>query len=150
MVLVLACVMEASEIEMENKKFELLKVVTKPQRGPIATPYQRSSIKIALVSCECLDAGKPIDLGFDQIFENFECAGQPDGGIVRNVVRWSMRRLLECALSAVRWWNKPVGSHVGNVSRTKKQGTTLSEFSHPISSHPLAVKAIGRRASVPI
>ncbi|CAA0834614.1 Probable plastid-lipid-associated protein 10-chloroplastic [Striga hermonthica] len=84
-----------------------------------------SSSHLSKVSVECLDAGKPIDLGVldgtwrlqytsapdvlilfqsattlpflevDQIFQTFECAGQSDRGVVRNVVRWSIPRLLE-------------------------------------------------------
>ncbi|GER56009.1 tRNA N6-adenosine threonylcarbamoyltransferase [Striga asiatica] len=101
---------QASEIEMENKKFELLKVVTKPQRGPIATPYQRSSIKIALVSCECLDAGKPIDLGVFLIkyLKILNARANPTEVLF---AMWSDGACEGC----LRWWNKPVGSHVGNV-----------------------------------
>ncbi|KAK4389646.1 putative plastid-lipid-associated protein 10, chloroplastic [Sesamum angolense] len=52
-----------SEIELENRKFELLRAVTDTQRGLTATPDQRSSIEEALVTVESFDAGKPIDLG---------------------------------------------------------------------------------------
>ncbi|KAL2237859.1 probable plastid-lipid-associated protein 10, chloroplastic [Sesamum indicum] len=114
-----------SEIELENRKFELLRAVTDTQRGLTATPDQRSSIEEALVSVESFDAGKPIDLGLldgtwrlqytsasdvlillqsaatlpffeiDQIFQKFECRDQSRQGVVRNVVRWSIPRLLE-------------------------------------------------------
>ncbi|KAL7084128.1 hypothetical protein ACP275_14G205700 [Erythranthe tilingii] len=116
-----------SEIELENRKFELLKAVTDTKRGLTATPHQRSSIEEALVSVECFDAGKPISLGLldgtwrlqytsapdvvvlfqsaatlpfleiDQIFQKFECGGDQSSGegVVRNIVRWSIPRVLE-------------------------------------------------------
>ncbi|KAI3469196.1 hypothetical protein Pfo_025859 [Paulownia fortunei] len=114
-----------SEIELENRKFELLRAVMDTQRGLTATPHQRSSIEEALVDVESFDAGKPIDLGLldgtwrlqytsapdvlillqsaatlpffevDQIFQKFECRDQSGQGVVRNVVRWSIPRLLE-------------------------------------------------------
>ncbi|KAL0394983.1 UNVERIFIED_CONTAM: putative plastid-lipid-associated protein 10, chloroplastic [Sesamum latifolium] len=114
-----------SEIELEDRKFELLRAVTDTQRGLTATPDQRSSIEEALVSVESFDAGKPIDLGLldgtwrlqytsasdvlillqsaatlsffeiDQIFQKFECRDQSRQGVVRNVVKWSIPRLLE-------------------------------------------------------
>ncbi|KAK6164474.1 hypothetical protein DH2020_001338 [Rehmannia glutinosa] len=118
-------VTKESEIELENRKFELLRAVTDTQRGLTATPHQRSSIEEALVSVECLDAGKSIDLDLldgtwrlqytsapdvlilfqsattlpffevDQIFQKFECRDQFGQGVVRNIVRWSIPRLLE-------------------------------------------------------
>ncbi|KAL0291275.1 UNVERIFIED_CONTAM: putative plastid-lipid-associated protein 10, chloroplastic, partial [Sesamum calycinum] len=114
-----------SEIELEIEKFELLRAVTDTQRGLTATPDQRSSIEEALVTVESFDAGKPIDLGLldgtwrlqytsasdvlillqsaatlpffeiDQIFQKFECGDQSRQGVVHNVVRWSIPRLLE-------------------------------------------------------
>ncbi|KAL8028979.1 hypothetical protein ABFS82_14G195300 [Erythranthe guttata] len=116
-----------SEIELENRKFELLRAVTDTKRGLTATPLQRSSIEEALVSVECFDAGKPISLGLldgtwrlqytsapdvvvlfqsaatlpfleiDQIFQKFECGGDQSSGegVVRNIVRWSIPRVLE-------------------------------------------------------
>lgn len=35
----------------------------------------------------------------DQIYQKFECGKQSSQGIVRNVVRWSIPRLLEVSLS---------------------------------------------------
>ncbi|PIN05772.1 hypothetical protein CDL12_21688 [Handroanthus impetiginosus] len=114
-----------SEIELENRKFELLRAVTDTQRGLKATLHQRSSIEEALVSVESFDAGKPIDLSLldgtwrlqytsasdvlilfqsaatlpffevDQVFQKFECRDQSSQGVVRNIVRWSIPRLLE-------------------------------------------------------
>ncbi|XP_051115523.1 probable plastid-lipid-associated protein 10, chloroplastic [Andrographis paniculata] len=114
-----------SEIELENQKFELLRAVTDTKRGLNATTDQRSGIEEALVTVESFDAGKPIDLDLldgtwrlqytsapdvlvllqsgstlpflevDQIFQKFECGGQSSQGIVRNVVRWSIPRLLQ-------------------------------------------------------
>ncbi|KAG8374519.1 hypothetical protein BUALT_Bualt10G0003400 [Buddleja alternifolia] len=114
-----------TEIELENRKFELLRAVTDIQRGLTATPDQRSSIEESLVGVETFDAGKPIELDLldgtwrlqytsapdvlilfqsaatlpffevDQIFQKFECRDQSGQGVVRNVVRWSIPRLLE-------------------------------------------------------
>jgi len=36
-----------------------------------------------------------------QIYQKFECKDQSDGGIVRNVVRWSIENLLEVNLVRV-------------------------------------------------
>ena len=36
-----------------------------------------------------------------QIYQKFECKDQSDGGIVRNVVRWSIENLLEVNLVCV-------------------------------------------------
>ncbi|GFP99143.1 probable plastid-lipid-associated protein 10 chloroplastic [Phtheirospermum japonicum] len=112
-------------IEVESRKFELLSAVTDTQRGLNATPHQRSTIEETLVSVECLDAGKPINLGLldgtwrlqytsapdvlilfqsattlpllevGQVFQKFECGEQSGEGVVRNVVRWSIPGLLE-------------------------------------------------------
>ncbi|KAL8539961.1 hypothetical protein ACS0TY_001529 [Phlomoides rotata] len=114
-----------SEIELENRKFELLRAVTDTKRGLTATPEQRSSVEETLVSVESFDAGKPVELRLldgtwrlqytsapdvlillqsaatlpffevDQIFQKFECGDQSREGVVRNIVRWSIPRLLE-------------------------------------------------------
>ncbi|KZV22448.1 hypothetical protein F511_19563 [Dorcoceras hygrometricum] len=114
-----------SGVELEDRKFELLRAVADTKRGLIAESHQRSSIEEALINVETLDAGKPIDLGIldgtwrlqytsapdvlillqsaatlpffevDQIFQKFECGDKSDRGIVRNVVKWSIPRLLE-------------------------------------------------------
>ncbi|XP_073133097.1 probable plastid-lipid-associated protein 10, chloroplastic [Henckelia pumila] len=114
-----------SAIELEDRKFELLTAVTDTKRGLIATTHQRSSIEEALINVESLDAGKPLDLRIldgtwrlqytsapdvlillqsaaalpffevDQIFQKFECGDKSGHGIVRNVVKWSIPRLLE-------------------------------------------------------
>ncbi|KAJ6828071.1 putative plastid-lipid-associated protein 10, chloroplastic [Iris pallida] len=110
---------------LEKKKHELLRAVQDTQRGLVTTPEQRSAIEEALVSVEALDAGSPLDLDkldgtwrlnytsapdvlvlfeasvrlpllqVGQVFQKFECSGQSDGGIIRNVVRWSIQNLLE-------------------------------------------------------
>jgi len=48
-----------------------------------------------------------------QIYQKFECKDQSDGGIVRNVVRWSIENLLEvnlvcvlCLLAYRKTWNR--------------------------------------------
>ncbi|PKA64182.1 putative plastid-lipid-associated protein 10, chloroplastic [Apostasia shenzhenica] len=113
------------ESEREFRKHELLIAVQETQRGFATTADQRSSIEEALVSVEELAAGSPLDLvalngtwrlnytsaadvlvlfeaaarlpffEVGQIFQKFECLDRSDGGLVRNVVRWSIPSLLE-------------------------------------------------------
>ncbi|XAR52650.1 hypothetical protein NMG60_11020825 [Bertholletia excelsa] len=113
------------ELELENRKHQLLREIQDTQRGLVTTADQRSSIEEALVSVEGYDAGTSIDLEkldgtwrlqytsapdvlvllessvrlpflqVGQIFQKFECRGQSDGGVVRNVVQWSIQNLLE-------------------------------------------------------
>lgn len=112
-------------VETETRKHELLKAIQDTRRGISATPHQRSSIEEALVSLETVDAGLPLDLDMlngtwrlqytsasdvlilfhsadklpffqvGQIYQKFECQAQTNGGYVRNVVRWSIPRVLE-------------------------------------------------------
>ncbi|XP_021897251.1 probable plastid-lipid-associated protein 10, chloroplastic [Carica papaya] len=114
-----------SEFGLENKKQELLRATQDTQRGLVATADQRSVIEEALVSVEGYNNGAPIDLVMldgtwrlqytsapdvlvllesaarlpffqvGQIFQKFECLDRTDGGIVRNVVKWSIPTLLE-------------------------------------------------------
>ncbi|KAG6431496.1 hypothetical protein SASPL_109575 [Salvia splendens] len=116
---------QESEIEVENRKIELLRAVTDTNRGLTATPLQRSAIEEALVDVESFDAGEPIQLSLldgtwrlqytsasdvvilfqsaetlpffevDQIYQKFECDDQSREGVVRNIVRWSIPNLLE-------------------------------------------------------
>lgn len=113
------------EAELERRKHDLLRAVQDTQRGFVTTADQRSSIEEALVLVEGYDAGLPVDLSkldgtwrldytsasdvlvlfeaaarlpflqVGQIFQKFECKDRSDGGIVRNVVRWSISNLLE-------------------------------------------------------
>eukprot|EP00262_Sarcandra_glabra_P004024 TRINITY_DN1498_c0_g1_i4.p1 TRINITY_DN1498_c0_g1~~TRINITY_DN1498_c0_g1_i4.p1 ORF type:complete len:275 (-),score=37.92 TRINITY_DN1498_c0_g1_i4:229-1053(-) len=112
-------------IEVERRKHDLLRAVQDTQRGFVTTADQRSSIEEALVSVERYDAGSAIDLvkldgtwrlnytsasdvlvlleaasrfpffQVGQIYQKFECRDQSDGGVVRNVVRWSIPTVLE-------------------------------------------------------
>lgn len=114
-----------SEVELENKKHDLLLAVQDTQRGLVATADQRSIIEEALVSVEGYNMGAPIDMvvldgtwrlqytsapdvlilleaaarlpffQVGQIFQKFECRDQFSGGVIRNVVRWSTPNLLE-------------------------------------------------------
>ncbi|XP_020538556.1 probable plastid-lipid-associated protein 10, chloroplastic isoform X3 [Jatropha curcas] len=114
-----------SEFEIEKKKHDLLSATQDTQRGLVTTADQRSSIEEALVDLEGYNKGAPIDLvqldgtwrlqytsapdvlvllessarlpflQVGQIFQKFECRDQSNGGIVRNVVRWSIPTLLE-------------------------------------------------------
>uniref|UniRef100_A0A803PBD6 Plastid lipid-associated protein/fibrillin conserved domain-containing protein n=1 Tax=Cannabis sativa TaxID=3483 RepID=A0A803PBD6_CANSA len=116
---------QAVEFEVENKKHDLLRAVQDTQRGLITTADQRSLIEEALVSVEGYNRGTPIDLvkldgtwrlqytsasdvlilleaaarlpffQVGQIYQKFECRDQSRGGIIRNVVRWSIPNLLE-------------------------------------------------------
>ncbi|KAL5719321.1 putative plastid-lipid-associated protein 10 [Ranunculus cassubicifolius] len=114
-----------SSSSIETKKHNLLQSIQDTQRGFITTSDQRSSIEESLVSVENCDAGSSIDLNkldgtwrlqytsandvivlfqsakqfpffqVGQIFQKFECRDRTDGGVVRNVVRWSIPTLLE-------------------------------------------------------
>ncbi|KAF9603783.1 hypothetical protein IFM89_037869 [Coptis chinensis] len=116
---------ESELLLLESKKHDLLKEIQDTKRGLVTTLDQRSSIEQALVCVEKYDAGTSIDLNkldgtwrlqytsapdvlvlfesaarfpffqVGQIFQKFECRDQSDGGIVRNVVRWSIPTLLE-------------------------------------------------------
>ncbi|KAE9616359.1 hypothetical protein Lal_00017248 [Lupinus albus] len=110
---------------LENKKHQLLTSIQDTQRGLFTTPHQRSSIEEALVNVEGYNMGEPISLAkldgtwrlqytsapdvlfllqaaatlpffqVGQIFQKFECCGQSNGGVIRNVVQWSIPNLLE-------------------------------------------------------
>ncbi|GMN62662.1 hypothetical protein TIFTF001_031751 [Ficus carica] len=116
---------QAIEFEVENKKHDLLRAIQDTQRGLVTTADQRSSIEEALVTVEGNNRGAPIDLEkldgtwrlhftsapdvlvlleaaarlpffqVGQIFQKFECRDQSRGGIIRNVVQWSIPTLLE-------------------------------------------------------
>ncbi|EEF47119.1 probable plastid-lipid-associated protein 10, chloroplastic [Ricinus communis] len=114
-----------SEFEIEKKKHDVLTAIQDTQRGLVATADQRSIIEDALVSLEGYNVGAPIDLvkldgtwrlqytsapdvlillessarlpflQVGQIFQKFECRDQSSGGIIRNVVRWSIPTVFE-------------------------------------------------------
>ncbi|XP_024010728.1 probable plastid-lipid-associated protein 10, chloroplastic isoform X4 [Eutrema salsugineum] len=114
-----------SELDLEHKKHNLLRAVQETQRGLTATSDQRSVIEEALVTVEGFNGGEAIDLvkldgtwrlqytsapdvvvlfeaasrfpffQVGQIFQKFECRDRSDGGIIRNVVQWSVPSLLE-------------------------------------------------------
>ncbi|XP_044502599.1 probable plastid-lipid-associated protein 10, chloroplastic isoform X2 [Mangifera indica] len=116
---------QASEFDLENKKHSLLNTIQDTQRGLVATSDKRSEIEEALVSVEGYNMGEPINLEeldgtwrlqytsapdvlilleaaarlpffqVGQIFQKFECRDKSDGGVIRNVVRWSVPTLLE-------------------------------------------------------
>ncbi|WCJ22562.1 Plastid-lipid associated protein PAP / fibrillin family protein [Euphorbia peplus] len=120
-----ATITPVSEYEMEMKKHDLLTTIQDTQRGLVATADQRSTIEESLVSLEGYNTGAAIDLvrldgtwrlqytsasdvlilleassrlpffQVGQIFQKFECLDQSNGGIIRNVVRWSIPTLLE-------------------------------------------------------
>ncbi|KAI3796469.1 hypothetical protein L1987_39140 [Smallanthus sonchifolius] len=55
---------QRNEIELENKKYDLLKAIQDTQRGLVTTPNQRSEIEESLVDLESYAAGdEAIDLG---------------------------------------------------------------------------------------
>ncbi|KAG0490314.1 hypothetical protein HPP92_007177 [Vanilla planifolia] len=115
----------APAAELESRKLDLLRAVQETQRGFSATADQRSFIEELLVSVEGYGAGLPVDLvaldgtwrlnytsaldvlvlfeaasrlpffQVGQIFQKFECQNGKNGGLVRNVVRWSIPTLLE-------------------------------------------------------
>ncbi|KAL8143799.1 hypothetical protein V2J09_016831 [Rumex salicifolius] len=116
---------ESLELELETKKHDLLRTVQETKRGLNTTPDLRSSIEEALVTVEGYDAGEPIDLNkldgtwrlqytsapdvvilfeaaerfpfleVGQIFQKFECKNQAGKAVVRNIIRWSIRNVLE-------------------------------------------------------
>ncbi|CAA6656441.1 unnamed protein product [Spirodela intermedia] len=111
--------------ELERKKHDLLRAVQDTGRGLVATVDQRSTIEEALICVEGYSAGSGVDLAkldgtwrlvytsasdvlilfeaaarlpfleVGQIYQKFECRDRSDGGIVRNVVRWSISNILE-------------------------------------------------------
>ncbi|KAL8553542.1 hypothetical protein ACS0TY_002014 [Phlomoides rotata] len=127
-----ASILSRSKIEVVNRKFELLRAVTDTKRGLTATLEQRSSLEEILVSVESFNAWKPVELRLldgtwrlqytsapdvlillqsaatfpffevDQIFQNFECGDQTREGVVRNIVIWSIPRLLEVIAAELR------------------------------------------------
>ncbi|KAJ8555361.1 hypothetical protein K7X08_012857 [Anisodus acutangulus] len=114
-----------AEKDLESRKYELLNIIQDTQRGLVTTADQRSTIEEAMVVVEGFDAGKEIDLSkldgtwrlqytsapdvlvlfesaarlpflqVGQIFQKFECQNESRGGLVRNVIKWSVPRLLE-------------------------------------------------------
>ncbi|XP_024010727.1 probable plastid-lipid-associated protein 10, chloroplastic isoform X3 [Eutrema salsugineum] len=120
-----------SELDLEHKKHNLLRAVQETQRGLTATSDQRSVIEEALVTVEGFNGGEAIDLvkldgtwrlqytsapdvvvlfeaasrfpffQVGQIFQKFECRDRSDGGIIRNVVQWSVPSLLEVSASSL-------------------------------------------------
>ncbi|XP_062155970.1 probable plastid-lipid-associated protein 10, chloroplastic [Alnus glutinosa] len=116
---------QAYDFVLENKKHDLLRAIQDTQRGLDTSTDQRSSIEEALVNVEGYNMGFPIDLvkldgtwrlqytsapdvlvlleaaarlpffQVGQIFQKFECRDQSKGGVIRNVVRWSIPSLLE-------------------------------------------------------
>ncbi|KAI7734980.1 hypothetical protein M8C21_020770 [Ambrosia artemisiifolia] len=56
---------QRNEVELENKKYDLLKVIQDTQRGLVTTPNQRSEIEESLVDLESYAVGddEAIDLG---------------------------------------------------------------------------------------
>lgn len=116
---------QVSEFELENKKHDLLSTIQGTQRGFVTNADQRSIIEEALVGLEGYNMGEPIDLlkldgtwrlqytsapdvlvlfeaaarlpffKVGQIFQKFECCDKSNGGVIRNVVRWSVPPLLE-------------------------------------------------------
>ncbi|KAI8560845.1 hypothetical protein RHMOL_Rhmol04G0287300 [Rhododendron molle] len=114
-----------NKLDLERRKHQLLTAIQDTQRGLMTSADQRSTIEEALVGLESCGAGTPIELldldgtwrleytsapdvlillessarlpffQVGQIFQKFECKSQSNGGIVRNIVRWSIPNLLE-------------------------------------------------------
>ncbi|GFS33026.1 plastid-lipid associated protein PAP [Actinidia rufa] len=100
---------EYNELDLENKKQQLLSAIQDTQRGLMTSAHQRSFIEEALVSLETYHAAAPFDLGkldgtwrlqytsapdvlillesaatfpifqVGQIFQKFECKNESDG-----------------------------------------------------------------------
>lgn len=111
---------------LQDAKYSLLKAVQETDRGFTASSEQRALIEESMVAVEAFDAGAPLDLNkldgtwllqyttasdvlsilqaaqlpflkVGQIYQKFECAGNEDEGLVRNVVRWSVPGVLQDA-----------------------------------------------------
>ncbi|CAL1380425.1 unnamed protein product [Linum trigynum] len=122
---VAAGVARVPEFQIEEKKHDLLRAVQETQRGLVTTADQRSVIEELLVQLEGRNNGALIDLlqldgtwrlqytsasdvvvlfeaaarlpffQVGQIYQKFECRDRSDGGVIRNVVQWSVPSLLE-------------------------------------------------------
>eukprot|EP01018_Ginkgo_biloba_P011874 Gb_23571 [translate_table: standard] len=120
-----AYVKSESEMKaLQKTKLDLLRAAQDTQRGLLASDDQRANIEEAMVSVERYDAGTPMNLSqldgtwllqytsasdvivlleaaklpflqVGQIFQKFECKGCTGGGVVRNVVRWSIPSVLQ-------------------------------------------------------
>uniref|UniRef100_A0A0D6R1A1 Plastid lipid-associated protein/fibrillin conserved domain-containing protein n=1 Tax=Araucaria cunninghamii TaxID=56994 RepID=A0A0D6R1A1_ARACU len=115
---------ESQERALQKAKLDLLRAAQHTQRGLEASDDQRAVIEEAMVSIEQYEAGTPIDLGeldgtwllqytsasdvlvlleaarspflqVGQIYQKFECKGRSDGGVVCNIVRWSIPNILQ-------------------------------------------------------
>ncbi|KAF8024535.1 hypothetical protein BT93_F1649 [Corymbia citriodora subsp. variegata] len=116
---------QVPELSLEKEKHNLLRAIQDTQRGLVTSADQRSNIEEAMVNLECYCSGAPIDLvkldgtwrlqytsardvlillesaatlpffQVGQIFQKFDCLDQSNGGVVYNVVKWSIPTLLE-------------------------------------------------------
>ncbi|CAN1309600.1 Probable plastid-lipid-associated protein 10, chloroplastic [Linum perenne] len=123
---------QSPELQIEEKKHELLRAVQETQRGLVTTPDQRSTIEEILVNLEGCNSGSRIDLAVldgtwrlqytsardvlvlfeaasrlpffevGQIYQKFECRDRSDGGVIRNVVQWSIPSLLEISVQNIK------------------------------------------------
>ncbi|MCO5561706.1 hypothetical protein L7F22_015329 [Adiantum nelumboides] len=114
------------ETQLQDAKYNLLKAVQETDRGFNASTDQRAFVEESMVAVEAFNAGTPLDLNnldgtwllqyttasdvlsilqaarvpfleVGQIFQKFECYGNLDEGLVRNVVRWSVPGVLQDA-----------------------------------------------------
>ncbi|KAI3441701.1 PAP_fibrillin domain-containing protein, partial [Psidium guajava] len=116
---------QVPQLSLENEKHNLLRAIQDTQRGLVTNAHQRSNIEEAMVNLECYCSGASIDLmkldgtwrlqytsardvlillesaatfpffQVGQIFQKFDCLDQSNGGVVYNVVKWSIPTLLE-------------------------------------------------------
>ncbi|KAG0561215.1 hypothetical protein KC19_9G046100 [Ceratodon purpureus] len=115
---------EEREQEVERAKMDLLRSVMDTKRGAQVSPDQRAAIEEAMVGVERFNAGSPLVLDelhgtwllqyttapdvisllqaaelpllqVGQVYQSFDCKGRTDGGIVENIVRWSVPGLLQ-------------------------------------------------------
>lgn len=109
---------------VQHAKHSLLRAVRETERGSVSSPDQRALVEESMVAVEAFDAGTSLDLKkldgtwllqytsaldvlsifqaarlplfkVGQIFQKFECLNNADGGLVRNVVRWSVPGVLQ-------------------------------------------------------
>ncbi|KAI4369816.1 hypothetical protein MLD38_018219 [Melastoma candidum] len=117
--------LKAANLTWQHKEHHQLRVIQDTQRRLVTTADQRSSIEEALVSLETSCSGGSIDLErldgtwrlqytsapdvlvlldsaarfpffqVGQIFQKFDCRGKSNGGVIYNVVKWSLPTFLE-------------------------------------------------------
>ncbi|KAI3918463.1 hypothetical protein MKX01_041783 [Papaver californicum] len=136
-----------------SKKHDLLRAVQDTQRGLITNPDQRSSIEEALLQYTSASdvvvlfesAQRFPFLQVGQIFQKFECRDQTDGGVVRNVVRWSIPSLLEISVQNIKI-SKELQAWIAAVLHRSYLSLKILQF-HQTFKAAVPVTIPGRRST---